>query len=301
MNYIDKLDLYNSNVKGALTKCISPFMLAHGSEEFFYGLLSGLIDGDGSVLQRFKVDHLSFEIRLYTSSKQLCKDIQTVCYKLGIRTSVRIQPPRGWSNTSYIVSLNSEDVESIIENINCYHNNKSISLNTWKLENKREYKNSHDVIPLSINEINELKDIAINTNNTYLFNAMNDKRCCCYYRRGLLSIIDHIENQLLKTRILNNNLYWYRLKCGKVSKNTVYDFEIPTTKVFIVNDGVVIYDTVSVDSVLADEANEEVNKYLNSAGRYIRSDGSLYLGDSDLQALMFYNLTRDPKSHLKKK
>ena len=53
-------------------------------------------------------------------------------------------------------------------------------------------------------------------------------------------------------------------------------------------------DTVSVDGIISKEANEEVENYLDSPSRYVRTNGTLYMGFSDLQTLMLANMTRDP-------
>lgn len=53
-------------------------------------------------------------------------------------------------------------------------------------------------------------------------------------------------------------------------------------------------DTVSVNGILSEEANKEVNDYLNSLNRYIHTNGSVMPKHDDLVALTIYNLSRDP-------
>ena len=53
-------------------------------------------------------------------------------------------------------------------------------------------------------------------------------------------------------------------------------------------------DTVSVNGILSNEANEEVRQHLDSVQRYVHANGSLYLGLTDLVALTLYNLSRSP-------
>ncbi len=81
---------------------------------------------------------------------------------------------------------------------------------------------------------------------------------------------------------------------GNNRKETVFDFIIPTTKVFAVNDGVVVYDTASSNGVLSKQANQEINEYLDSVGRYIHSNGKLMHGTTDLIKLTIFNLSRNP-------
>lgn len=59
-------------------------------------------------------------------------------------------------------------------------------------------------------------------------------------------------------------------------------------------------DTVSMNGIISKEANDEILKYLDSPARYVRSDGSLYMGTTDLNKLTLWNLTRDPEDAIKK-
>lgn len=74
----------------------------------------------------------------------------------------------------------------------------------------------------------------------------------------------------------------------------VYDFDIPETRLYVVNNGIVTYDTVSVNGVLSEEATEEIKKYLNSKERFIHANSSLYASKTDLINLTIFNLSRDP-------
>ena len=54
-------------------------------------------------------------------------------------------------------------------------------------------------------------------------------------------------------------------------------------------------DTISSNSVISDEANNETENYMNSLKFIVNSDGSLNIGINDLTKLAWYNLTRDPE------
>ena len=55
-------------------------------------------------------------------------------------------------------------------------------------------------------------------------------------------------------------------------------------------------DTVSVNGILSEEANKEVNDYLDTLNRYIHTNGSLMPKHDDLIALTIYNLAREPET-----
>ncbi len=104
-----------------------------------------------------------------------------------------------------------------------------------------------------------------------------------------------LSNNLLSPMIQGDRVVFKTVHyLGNIRKDTVYDFIVPTTKVFAVNDGVVVYDTASSNGVLSKQANQEVTEHLNSTTRYIGTNGRLMHGTTDLVKLTVFNLSRDP-------
>ena len=96
--------------------------------------------------------------------------------------------------------------------------------------------------------------------------------------------------------IIDDKVCFKKVKVNHLSyrKDTVYDLIVPSTKVFCVNDGVVVYDTASSNGVLSKQANTEIHQHLNSLTRYVHTNGNLMHGTTDLVKLTIYNLSRSP-------
>ena len=54
-------------------------------------------------------------------------------------------------------------------------------------------------------------------------------------------------------------------------------------------------DTGSLNMVLSDEANEEIERYCDSPSRWINTTGGGQIGCLYLEPMPIYNLTRDPE------
>ena len=112
-----------------------------------------------------------------------------------------------------------------------------------------------------------------------------------------MEYIDVIPNDSdLSFRIMNRNVIWCPVtKIEPRGIQQTWDFEIPTTKTFVINEGVLVYDTISVNGVMSKEANDECNAYYDSLGSLIDLNGSLLVNiDTDLINWITFNLTRDP-------
>lgn len=266
--------------KAALYKWIDRRRITTASEEFLWGLFCGLMDGDGSI--PFNVSHhgVSIAPRFATSSPYLLEDFKYLCYKLGIRFSVTVSPARNWSAEAYTICMSSADFCSKLDKME-FHGERTCQIHdilTLEGTSPRDYI---DVVPLTKHE-QELLHIS-----------------CNYMRRSdLCRLLDHRNKPdlgKLCARVADKNTTWYPIKSIEaIGDQEVYDFEVPTTKVFAVNDGVVVYDTASSNGILSKQANEEVTSYLNSVGRYIHSNGKLMHGTTDLIKLTIFNLSRDP-------
>ena len=276
MQFIATLNLYKEGLhRDALSKRIPDVFLRDGSEEFLWGIFSGMLDDDGTIT-------LNIDVR------------GGFDFKVRFRTKARVQKAGHFSKEAYIVLPWCEDVQEHLQQINCYGARESELLSIWDI-NQREYFNRRDVIPISTEDRSVLLEIASRLRNAQLKLAMYDARTIGCSRYIMKQFLPYITDGNLKRRIENTNVCWIRPRLtGKGSPETVYDFEVPTTKVFAVNDGVIVYDTASSNGVLSKQANREVSEYLDSVGRYIHSNGKLMHGTTDLIKLTIYNLSRNP-------
>ena len=86
-NAFKKMDLSDEapeEGRQALTKRITPYILNNSTEECLWGILSGLMDGDGSIAKNTTLDKPRFGCRFSTSSKGLRDSLCKLLYRLGI-------------------------------------------------------------------------------------------------------------------------------------------------------------------------------------------------------------------------
>ena len=92
--------------------------------------------------------------------------------------------------------------------------------------------------------------------------------------------------------MVNTDLYWgiCQIVDGP-AKATVYDLLVPDTKVFAVNDGLVVYDTVSYYGIQSDEANQEILAEFEKLPNYILPSGEPVAGFDDLTKITMRAMT----------
>jgi len=291
----ERLDMYASSDHSALTKRISPELLKKGSREFLFGMLCGFIDGDGSISAIKKINGFSFDMRISTSSRFLVKDIEELLYKLGIRYGITTVPERGWSKESFVVVLSSIDCYSNLNSLHFINQDNQTTLDFWKTNPIG--RDNRDVIPVSISEADLLRSEAIIRNDAGIYKNVTPSGSHRITRLKLSEYLNVIpENSPLWNRIMNTDIIWCPItEITSLGKVQTWDFCIPSTKTFIANEGVLIYDTISVNSVMCKEGNDEADAYYNSLGSLIDLDGKLLVNvETDLVKWTAYNLTRDP-------
>jgi len=141
-----------------------------------------------------------------------------------------------------------------------------------------------DVIPLTVEEEN------------YLRTYTGVKTLGFIQRDELMQYADYIGKETpLWQRLNNKDIIWsYPKNITTLGPQRVYDFLVESTKVFVVNEGVVVYDTVNWVPILSKEANEEALGYLKTLNNYLSPSGKLLLAFDDLVSLTMYNMTEDP-------
>lgn len=294
VEFASSLDMYATDVHSALTKRIGKARIREASEEFLWGLLCGILDGDGSISMKIRPNGNTFYANISTSSPYLVDDLKLLCYRLGLRFSITEEPSRNWSEVAYTFCLSSVDMYYNLDRLVFHSTNNCNMWYIWKTH--PEPRDRHDIIPLTYSEMEFLRQLALKYKDNGLYSATVPSGSGTVCRHVLYRYLSEIERQpSLFNRLKATNVGWSRVRdVQPIGKQEVYDFIVPTTKVFAVNDGVVVYDTASSNGILSKQANEEVTSYLNSVGRYIHSNGKLMHGTTDLIKLTIFNLSRDP-------
>lgn len=259
--------------RSCLAKWLAPELLQKGSEEFLWGVLCGLIDGDGSITKNTTTGKPRFGCRISTSSKLLKDSVEMLCYKLGIRTSTTTVPPKGWSREAYIVCPSTVDMFRNITKIQCIGSRESALLSEWAGSPSVE---KHDPVPLTAEEKKILQPYVNSKGDKGTYSSLSTTSrtgCCRANRDGLLRHLDFIQKELpsLYKRICAYNTMWVTIDSVEdAGDRPVFDLVVEGAKVYAVNKGIVIYDTavahVPVTKSAAKEAWERMRPSRNLIG-----------------------------------
>lgn len=250
--------------KTACSKQINRQMLVNGSEEFLWGLLSGLIDGDGSVIMNTTLKNPRFGIRYATSSPSLRDSFCALLYKLGIRYSITTTPPRNWSNEAYTICPSTIDMYANLDKLTCIGSREKELLQKWK-DAAPVYEDKNDQVPVSDFEWEMLKTVCNNRSKGVgcgIYSAcMKRKSNRSAMRSSILQYKDFLKiaaPSLLK-RAEETNTLWYPVDSVEdAGKRQVFDLMVSDAKVFAVNNGLVVWDTVNIHVPVSKKAIQDV-------------------------------------------
>ena len=293
----------------ALAKTL-PWYLDYVSQDCLWGVLSGLIDGDGS-LSIDKRGRLS--CAYHTSSPFLRDKLLKLTQRLGIRaTATKYGPKAGRTQThdAWIISFSAVDIAEALVNGN-------LRLVSYKKEVKeiREkyyqhgFNDDRDIVPIPEVVISRL--------------ASSKSAMPPSMRRSLATIKSRLKphfriSRQLAEKILSiyssqdvdpeagpdfwesftnwaerivraRNVRWEVIKSVVPDgRETVYDLVVPDTKVFAVNGGLVVWDTMAAFVPISSEAVKEAYKALPSRNLFSVASGEvLYTPTKEMMTGIF--------------
>ena len=258
-DFIDKTA--SLDLKAACRKQISKELLTKGSEDFMWGLLSGLIDGDGSIVKNTSKAKPRFTCRYSTSSEALRDSFAELLYRLGIRYSITTVPPRNWSKEAYIICPSSIDIYKNIDKIKCYGEREVALLEEWK-QYAPDYVDKLDQVPVSDAEWETLKAVCNSSTDASTYSTCMKKGCTRHAMRANLKKYDEFTKEhipSLYNRVHAEDTIW---STAEVTEDTgmrqVFDLMVTDAKVFAVNSGFIIWDTVNLHVPVSKRAIEDI-------------------------------------------
>lgn len=275
----DKVD------RACLRKRLPPILQA--SESHRFGLLSGLLDTDGSVcfVQAKSKKTPQAMVQFSTSSPTLRDGVCQLALSLGIRSNYSSTQPsssRLQKHESYTVFMSTIDVKRVADRIQLFEASKAAALERLK---DTTLTDSLDIVPLPAWVI-DVTRVTANFDDMSLLGSLR----CIRTKSAFPSVVRDTARRLLEQPGIKNHplvdqlaaltndlsVGWERVKTvTSIPTETVYDLEVPDTKVFAVNDGIIIYDTVSVFAPLSDAGRREAHDILPSRSLFLDKDRSL--------------------------
>ena len=259
--YTDEYTKGEDNVKSAIKKQIPYVMLHWGSEEFLYGLLSGLLDGDGSIVKNMTTGKPRFSCRFSTSSPALKESVEFLLYRLGIRYSTTVTPPRNWSRESYNICPSTVDMYPVLDKLTCIGSREKELIGEWK--QNPAGKDDKDIVPISKQELDNLRKAHLNGVSKSLYAVLVSKHYCT--RAMGLEYADFLGKhapEFLKRLGVTNTLWCPVNSVVEVGKRDVYDFAVPDTKLIVANNGIVVYDTMTTHVPVSNEAIKAIDEHM---------------------------------------
>jgi len=278
--------------RGAENKQL-PYFWASAPRDFRIGLLSGLIDTDGTItITRSKGKNKpQLTISYTTISFRLAREIQQLCKSLGIYASITYSKTTRAGNKAWMVNVSSVDFikysdEYIIKKINLEEILDSVSVSDRSGGNSRL-----DTIPISPELANAYA--AVDFDKNYIINSKTGKKQGSslyvilkraasqgYISRSiafeLIKKYPEVEIPEVWAKMLKaTDISWQSVKkvefTGKVE--TGYDLTVPGKETFMSCDGVILSNTSQYHVPITDAAVKEAwEKMTPSANLFSLTD-----------------------------
>ena len=311
VNEVKNFNLSEENPKEgrqALTKKIPLELLNVLSEDCLWGILTGLIDGDGCCVKNTAMKKPRYSFRLSTSSEGLLKSTKELAYRLGIKVSVTTTPPRNGSNTAYTITFSNVDIYKrskgflnfVGEREQKYYNEFMSS--DFKCVNSKEY------LPLCNEEVCFLKNVMPkSTRRNTIVTALNkskDKPKLDLYRaqdmlEWLQDFKEYPEYKSLYQRA-HSEVRWEMVQSVEDAGNRkVFDFCVATTKIFATGNGLIIWDTLVAHVPVSEAAVKEAReKMMPQQNLFATRDHDLHYKPTQEFIWGSYFATKKPKEGL---
>lgn len=288
---------FTEDDRAALRKRLPPM---YWSRKLALGVLAGLIDTDGSIscVQAKAKKKPQYQASITTSSPTLRDGILHVARILGVRCSFSTTNPsakRLQKHPSFLVSLSMPDLRRLTD----------LPLQTEKYRTTlREAAagamlDTRDVVPVPAEVWDCVRDKQLWSDASLLASLRTTKN-----KHPIPTIARASAERILQELAPLGGAPWYRdwqalvhdvdTRWDRVATveerpgETVYDLVVPETKVFAVNDGLIIYDTAAVHVPITEEARREAYDLLPSKNLFYDRDRSLAYGlEKDVVAGIF--------------
>lgn len=291
------VDEHPTSERAALYKRIPTELLSHGSRDTLIGILSGLIDGDGTLGWNTSLAKPRLCAKLSTSSKGLVKDVAVLCRKLGVKVGVTTAPPRGFSRESYAVLFSANDIKQLLPEMKLIGEREQRIRN--ELSKLPPYRMaSTDIVPITIGLADALAAVARAAKKKTLYTTLRKAANLGHIGRSsalacielVADSLDHPQFKEFSSITKNDDIHWEIIETVEpIEAQDVFDFEVPSTKVFAIANGLVVYDTMNYHVPVSEEAKAEaIEKLLPSKNLFSVADfGVHYLPQQEYQGGLY--------------
>lgn len=295
--------------RASLSKTLPPFH--DWSLEARWGLVVGLLDGDGSLSisnGKAKPQVLS---NIATSAPALAKTIPELLRTLGIRSSVTSSEPkpgRLQTHTSYTITLSTVDLSRNLAWLDRGLFSTDASKRALELLRSSTLRDMRDLVPVPVRLMQagcapggafskepKLRDSLATTRYSRKAGMYVSRDVA---RRMLTLLKDAAVDVSRWEQLVNaSDVTWDVVKTVTAAgKITVYDLIVPSTKVFAVEDGVVVWDTWQIHTPVLQPAVEDTKKMMLSQLIFADTRKNSLMVSPRMEAMLGIHLASDAKA-----
>ena len=262
--------LLDSCGTGSFVKCVPDFAFT-APNEFKAGLIQAYIDGDGN----YNTHITHYQIRVCSRSEQLAKDISLLLSYFGLFCSIKSTQTKG--SKMYNLTLSARYAPLFKKHIGTL-------VHTEKLDEIVTYAERDDAHNLSddIDKINGLGDIIAKCGKELQLEGQSRnygrwKKKESIGRRTLIKYIEIFEAHKDKNKIINelqilnqaanSDVIWDEIKEIEIytpdQTDYVYDFTVPANQTFMVDNGIIVHNTLNTKHFAGMASKSSANMGVN--------------------------------------
>lgn len=270
--------------KGAKNKHLPPFWFT-ATDEFKWGLFSGLLDTDGSVSVNRSKKTPQLQANISSISIRLLQETQQMLKTLGIRSRISFSKKTQADNDFWILSISSPDLAKHRDKLFTAHEKNIEALGTYvQKDSKSAMRNDYVPFNQEIRKYVNSTEKSFHSKHRSLYVTMardvKKGRITRFTAKKILELpnVDHSKLPKAWIDIINNeDITWVSVKkvtnTGK--KEDGYDLTVPGYETFLSVDGIVLSNTMSVHVPVTFEGEEEAKSMFPSNILFKHGDKSL--------------------------
>ena len=296
-------------VVGALVSGRKIPSLGTFSKRALLGVLAGLLDGNGSVSITHGKKKPQVVVNFSTSSPYLVRSMHELGMRLGVRTGVTTTKRRLQKHDVYTVTFSTVDLvqhaDALVSMV--VDGNTKDALRC--LQQDVPTKDDRDVVPVPACIMDLLTSATSELGKHEHFASVSTIKSAHkpFYRMSrslavkcteLLKRLPNARRKELKVDewerlVATTSVHWDPVESVRSgATETVYDVCVPTTKIFAVDRGLIVWDTMSVYVPVGKEAVAEAHKMLPSNNLFNEGSGEVIYKPSHESALGLFKMSR---------
>lgn len=272
---------------------------------FRWGLLAGLMDTDGTLSLNANNRII---ISFCTISQRLAYDFLALVNSLGLTASTNIHKRKDKQTFEYYITLSLGGLARLQKRLKLQHKEKMEKLQSFTRNLDQDIFTYTPNIPEErLRQLGQYIGVKDSLNYGRVHSAINRGKYYNYMpvmnRVAMREIIEKYSEfftkgdqywQKLKTIVLDDKIEWEIIDhIGKLPHITeAYDLTVPPYNTFVIQNGIIVYDTVSYNILFTEESVNEIKNLFDNKNYYLNYDNTMVASASnDVVDLVLAHMT----------